>query len=132
MQVNALDHVNIVTADVPASAEFYQALLGFTPDPRMPWNPERGAWLCDREGRPIVHLNNVALDRPMDRAFVDGSETGAIHHVALNCTGYDEMIERLDRRGASYETGSVARVGLRQIFTRDPNNVLLELNFAGD
>lgn len=132
MQVNALDHINIVTTDVPRAATFYGDLLGLTSDPRISMNTEKAAWLCDVEGRPIVHLNSLSLTRPMDRPFEPGAETGPIHHVAFNCTGYDEMIARLEARGAAFECNEVAKVGLRQIFTRDPDNVLLELNFFAD
>jgi type IV secretion system protein VirD4 len=43
----------------------------------------------------------------------------------------------LAKFGAKKEKGFgvialVASIGLRQIFTADPNNVLLELNFFGD
>jgi hypothetical protein len=51
---------------------------------------------------------------------------------ALNCSGFDETIARLDARGASYQINTVTSIGLRQVFTMDPNQVLLELNFFGD
>jgi len=49
--------------------------------------------------------------------------------VALKCTGYDEVKGRLDTMGADYAENLVSAINLRQIFTADPNNVLLELNF---
>jgi hypothetical protein len=39
---------------------------------------------------------------------------------------------RLDAMGAEYQKNLVAAINLRQIFTPDPNNVLLELNFFAD
>ncbi len=41
------------------------------------------------------------------------------------------MLARLDRLGLAYRCTGVASVGLRQVFVRDPNGVLLELNFRG-
>jgi catechol 2,3-dioxygenase-like lactoylglutathione lyase family enzyme len=58
--------------------------------------------------------------------------TGSIHHVALGCEGYDEMLARLDAAGLTSRTNEVTAIGLRQIFTMDPNGVLFELNFFGD
>ena len=39
---------------------------------------------------------------------------------------------RLDVMGADYQENLVSAINLRQIFTPDPNNVLLELNFFAD
>ena len=61
-----------------------------------------------------------------------GSLTGALHHVALKCVGYEEVKGRLDAMGADYQENLVSAINLRQIFTPDPNNVLLELNFFAD
>jgi hypothetical protein len=58
--------------------------------------------------------------------------TGSIHHVALKCSGHAEMIARLDARRLVHQDNIVASIGLRQIFTMDPNGVLLELNFFED
>jgi hypothetical protein len=58
--------------------------------------------------------------------------TGSIHHVALNCSGYDDVIARLSARERDHQVNLVAAIGLRQVFTMDPNGVLLELNFFGD
>ena len=66
---------------------------------------------------------------PVDRDVAPGSETGAIHHVALRCDAFDTVKARLDARGADYRVNDLSSIGLRQIFTADPNNVLLELNF---
>ena len=53
----------------------------------------------------------------------------ALHHVALRLEGYEDVVRRLDARGAQFQLNYVEAIGLRQIFTPDPNNVLLELNF---
>jgi hypothetical protein len=70
--------------------------------------------------------------RTYDREVTPGELTGALHHVALKCTGYDEVKGRLDDIGADYQENLVSAIRLRQIFTPDPNNVLLELNFFAE
>lgn len=130
MTVKALDHVNIVTGDLAASAAFYTQLFGLAPDPRVPLAmQDKVVWLCDESGRPIIHVNHRTQERAFDREFPEGVETGAIHHVALACEGFDATIARIEAMGLAYETGNVPMAKLRQIFVRDPHNVLLELNF---
>lgn len=130
MQVNALDHVNIICADLDASAAFYAALLGLERrDGPPPSRPDQIQWMHDGQGRPILHLNSVDCPRAYDRAAVSGGETGAIHHVALNCRESAVVLARLDDMGRDYQSNRIDSIGLTQVFTLDPDGVLLELNF---
>jgi catechol 2,3-dioxygenase-like lactoylglutathione lyase family enzyme len=132
MKVNALDHVNIITADLDGTAQFYQDLLGLERrNAPAPLAPSHAQWMYDDAGRAIIHVNSEDCPRAYDRETRSGP-TGALHHVALNCSGHEEMLARLDARGASYQLNLVVSIGLRQVFTMDPNQVLLELNFFGD
>jgi catechol 2,3-dioxygenase-like lactoylglutathione lyase family enzyme len=133
MKVEALDHVNIITDDLDGSARFYADLLGLERrDAPPPLTPLTAQWMYDDAGRAIVHINSLDCTRTYDRAITPGDLTGALHHVALRVSGFAEMKARLDARGADYQENFVAAIGLRQIFTADPNNVLLELNFFGE
>lgn len=132
MQVQALDHVNIITGDLDRTAKFYADMFGL--DRRNappPLTPENAQWMFDGNDRAIFHINSLDCPRTFDREVQEGP-TGSIHHVALKCDGYDEMVVRLDDRQADYQLNVVAAINLRQIFTQDPNGVLLELNFFGD
>lgn len=132
MRVNALDHVNIITADLERTASYYAGLFGLERrDAPAPLTPANAQWMFDASGRAIVHINSLDCPRAFDRDVSPGP-TGALHHVALNCTGYDEMIARLQGRSLEYQVNLVPAIGLRQIFTVDPNGVLLELNFFRD
>jgi catechol 2,3-dioxygenase-like lactoylglutathione lyase family enzyme len=132
MRVNALDHVNIITADLERTASYYAGLFGLERrDAPAPLTPANAQWMFDAAGRAIVHINSLDCPRAFDRNVSPGP-TGALHHVALNCTGYDEMIARLQGRSLEYQVNLVTAIGLRQIFTVDPNGVLLELNFFRD
>lgn len=133
MNVNALDHVNIITDRLDETAEFYKALLGLERrDGPAPLTPQNAQWMFDRQGRAIIHINAVDCPRAFEREVEPGALTGAIHHVALNCSGYDEVLGRVEGTGLDFQINTVEAIGLRQIFTADPNNVLLELNFFGD
>ena len=132
MKVNTLDHVNVIAEDLEASARFYAEVLGLERrNGPPPSPPEQVQWMHDDAGRPIVHLNSVDCPRAYERAVARGP-TGALHHVALNCTGFDEMAARLDARGIASSVNVIPSIGLRQIFLHDPDDVVLELNFFGD
>jgi catechol 2,3-dioxygenase-like lactoylglutathione lyase family enzyme len=129
MRVNALDHVNIITADLDGTARYYAELFGLSRrNAPPPLTPDNAQWMYDDAGRAIVHINSLDCPRAYDRE-VGAGPTGALHHVALNCTGYDSMLARLRDRGLDHRLNEVPAARLRQIFTLDPNGVLLELNF---
>lgn len=132
MRVAALDHVNIITADLAGTVRFYAELLELEPrDGPPPLTHENARWMYDESGRAILHINTLECPRAYDREVCAGP-TGALHHVALRCSGYAEALSRLKRRGIGHQLNDVAAVGLRQIFVLDPNQVLLELNFFGE
>ena len=129
MRVEALDHVNIITADLEGSVRFYTALFGLEPrDGPPPLTHENARWMYDVAGRAVIHINSLECPRAYDRE-VRAGPTGALHHVALRCSGYEELRSRLARHGLEHRINVVAAIGLRQIFVLDPNHVLLELNF---
>ena len=132
MKVNALDHVNIITGDLDGTARFYAELFDLERrDAPPPLTRQNAQWMFDGDGRAIIHVNSLDCPRTYEREVTPGP-TGSIHHVALNCSGYDDMTARLDARGLDRQVNLVAAIGLRQIFTMDPNGVLLELNFFGE
>lgn len=129
MRVDALDHVNIITADLDGTARFYADVFGLERrNAPPPLTVDNAQWMYDQHGRAIVHVNSLDCPRAYDREVAPGP-TGALHHVALKCTGYEELLARLARHGLAYQLNEVPAVRLRQIFTLDPNGVLLELNF---
>ena len=132
MRVNALDHVNIIVSDLEGTARYYADLFELERrDAPPPLTPRNAQWMYDAAGRAVIHINSLDCPRTFERDVRPGP-TGALHHVALNCSGYEEMISRLKERALLHQINEVRAVGLRQIFTVDPNGVLLELNFFGD
>ena len=132
MRVNALDHVNIITGDLDGTARFYAALFGLERrNGPPPLTADNAQWMYDAAGRAIVHINSLECPRSYAREVAPGP-TGALHHVALNCSGYDELLQRLRDGGRDYQLNLVSAIGLRQVFTMDPNGILLELNFFAD
>jgi len=128
MIVQGLDHVNIRVKDPAATIAFFTNVLGMTVDSRV------GSWLKDEEGNAVVHIGSADASYPSDawRPFEPRADSGAVHHVALSCKGYDDVQQRLDTLGLEYRKGGAPDFGLRQIFVAEPGGVLLELNFRGD
>jgi catechol 2,3-dioxygenase-like lactoylglutathione lyase family enzyme len=132
MTVEALDHFNIVTRDLDRAEAFYRELLDLEarPGPR-PLTHATARWMYDTGGRAVLHLNGLDAPRIFDRDMAP-SATGALHHIALRCTGYDETLARIAAMALDHRANAVAAAGLRQLFVHDPDGVLLELNFFGD
>ena len=133
MRVNRLDHINIITDRLDDTAQFYATLLGLERrNGPPPLTPQNAHWMHDASGQAIVHINAVDCPRTFDRPVEPGAVTGAIHHIALTCSGHAELMGRIATMGLTCQTNVVAAIGLTQVFTTDPNNVLLELNFFAD
>jgi catechol 2,3-dioxygenase-like lactoylglutathione lyase family enzyme len=121
MQVNSLDHVNIRTRDLDASAKFYSDVLGLRMgDPPSMVSRDRARWLYDKGDRPIIHLQ---------RYDSEPCPTGSIDHIAMRCTGKADLLERLKSTGAAYDIFELSPTWT-VINTRDPHGVVLELNFS--
>ena len=132
MAVEALDHVNVVTSDLDRAEGFYRDLLALETCPAPPpLTRETARWMFDTSGRAVLHLNSLDLPRFFDRDMAPGP-TGALHHVAFRCVGYEDTVARIGAMALDYRRNDVTAIGLRQIFVVDPDGVLLELNFFGD
>ncbi|WP_232512650.1 VOC family protein [Novosphingobium sp. PP1Y] len=128
-RVVALDHFNVIVSDLDRSEAFYRDVLSLEScAPPAPLTREMARWIYNSDERPILHLNAQDVPRAMDRDMRPGP-TGALHHIALRCEGFDEIRDRLEDRGLRYESNVIRSIGLRQIFVHDPDGVLLELNF---
>jgi len=130
MQVQGLNHINIVTADMDATARFYEQVLGMFAQP-IPMAPAgfSGRWISDAQGQPIIH---VQAYNPERHGAPRGGPTGTIDHVALTCSGFEATKQRCEELGVPYRVNDRQFGDLRQIFITDPNDVALELNFASD
>lgn len=133
MKVNALDHVNIITDDLSGTARFFADIFDLElRDGPEPLPPELVQWLYDDNERAIFHINAREMQQAFDRETPAGQTTGAIHHVALDCSNHLQFIERLESQSIEYRLNDIPSIQLKQIFFCEPNGVLLELNFRGE
>lgn len=131
MHVKNLNHINIQTRDMAVTITFYRDLLGLEARPTPPVSPDDRQWLHSPAGQAVIHLNRFGTDNTVPRDVNPGAPTGAIHHVAFECDGFEETLAFLKTRGLSYGYNEIPSIPLKQLFVSDPNNVLLELNFRG-
>jgi catechol 2,3-dioxygenase-like lactoylglutathione lyase family enzyme len=144
MEIQRIDHYSIRTLDLEASRRFYTDILGFKVGPRPAFDFP-GLWLYNgappasldeaRGNYGIVHIIGVDLDNPqglidyLGDAKLAESGTGTLDHVALAGTGRDAMAERCRRHGVPFFERSVPKLGIHQLFLRDPSGVTIELNY---
>lgn len=132
MAVQALEHVTIRCADLKATRDFYVELIGLAEGAR-PDFPFRGYWLY-LGGIPVVHLVDG-----QDKASAWGGEagvavadTGPFDHVAFRGDDFGAMRAQLAAAGVEFRERVVPGGALSQLFVRDPDGVLVEINFRRD
>ena len=128
--VTALDHVNIQTHAVAATARFFIDVLDLAARPPFPGAVmDEVTWMFDAQGRALIHITLPGQTFAEDGDRPLRLDTGALHHVAFECDDHAAMLTRLDRLALPFRRRDIAAIGLQQIFVSDPNGVLLELNF---
>ncbi len=122
VSIGVLDHVNIRTRHLDETVRFYRDTLGLESGPRPNFNFP-GAWMY-AGGRAVVHLVDIApTDEPQK------PDSGVVHHVAFASRGFAAMKAHLEKIGVDFDSRQVPGGELWQIFVRDPNGVMLELNY---
>ncbi len=123
MGVGVLDHFNIRTRNLGATVRFYEDVLGLENGPR-PNFAFPGAWMYS-EGQAVVHLVDIS---PTDEA--QKPDSGVVHHVAFVSPGFSQdESSGCRRKGVRVRGARGAGGDLWQIFVRDPNGVMIELNY---
>lgn len=123
MPLTQLNHFTVRTDDLDKTKEFYERVLGmsngFRPDLGFP-----GYWLyCG--GAPLVHL--VPHENGLGGG--DAENTGGFDHVAFTAQDFDGLRRHFQSLGIKYGENLRPEIKLNQLFLRDPNNVMIELNF---
>ena len=134
MPIVDLNHFFVRSHDLEATKQFYTEILGLQVMPR-PDFPFPGYWL-GVNGSPQVHLgpSNIPdresyyLGTPANA--VDG-QSGVVDHVAFVADDPPSFIARFKTAGLAYRPRHFPESGLYQLFVRDPNGVMIELNFMG-
>jgi catechol 2,3-dioxygenase-like lactoylglutathione lyase family enzyme len=135
MPVLGLNHVNVRTPDFMRTVEFLRDALGMTVTavPEHESN-HKAAWAYDHSGVPVLHLASADVAYSPDEVLPAEPPrgSGAVHHIALTCAGFEDMRARLAALSVSFRENHMAEAGVRQLFVKDPTGILLELNFRED
>ncbi len=131
MAATKLDHINIRTARLAESVVFYRDALGMpVVPPPGETDLSRGVYVQDAAGVAIVHLV-AAPAVPSSPGPVRGkAQRGMVDHFALACSDPAGFRQRLKARGVPFDDMVQPETGSELIFVRDPNEVLIELNFT--
>ena len=134
MSVKSLDHWSIATKRLEDSRRFYEDVLGLAAGFR-PKLASTGYWMYAGDNA-VIHLvkdENEDLDgTPLPAgqgSAADMADSGIDNHVAFTVDDADAVRSRLDAKGIGYWDRDLSDRGLYQIFIKDPNGVILELNF---
>ncbi|VAW51110.1 Gb/AAD55473.1 [hydrothermal vent metagenome] len=117
--VIAVDHCSLIVADTDKALEFYQGILGLPLDDSRPDLGYPGAWLQVGSGQ--IHLLEVPNPDSMENRPAHG---GRDHHVALQVSDLNALMQRLDKAAIKYSKSKSARTAL---FCRDFDGNAIEL-----
>jgi catechol 2,3-dioxygenase-like lactoylglutathione lyase family enzyme len=121
-----LEHYTIRCASLEATRDFYRDVLGLEVGAR-PNFPFKGFWLY-LGGVPIVHLVDAAESAQRDGAH-HGVDTAALDHIAFRGADIEATLATLRAHDLDYRETGVPGGRLRQIFVKDPDGILIEMNF---
>ena len=134
MPLTELNHYFVRANDLERSRRFYCEVLGFEEMPR-PGFPFPGYWL-GVGGRIQVHMGPHGIPNSelyylgtTPRAATDNS--GVVDHIAFTATDPDAFAAHLRSLRVPARNRYLPAVRLFQMFVRDPDGIMIELNFNG-
>lgn len=122
IKLNRMLHTGLIIGDLQRSRDFYEGLLGFTPNPNRPNFGFEGVWYDI--GANQVHL--MVVPNPyagMQRPEHGGRDT----HIAFSVDDVAPVRAALDAAGIPY---SMSKSGRAAVFCRDPDGNALEFSAA--
>ena len=129
MALEALEHYTINCADLAGTRDFYRDVLGLDEGFRPKLGFE-GYWLYCGD-TPVVHLLGRDGALPENRNVKQGGDTGSLDHIAFRGRDAASTIAKLNANNIAFRENRIAEIGLHQVFVRDPNGIMVEMNFRG-
>ena len=128
MAVDMLEHFTVRCTSLERTRDFYSEIVGLRVGPRPEFD-FAGYWLYLGD-QPVVHL--VLEDEREDGCSQGaGQNTGALDHIAFRAQDLEGTRALLRAKGLDFKEAPVPGRPLHQVFVRDPDGVLIELNFRG-
>ncbi len=135
MKVTHLDHWSISTSRLEETRAFFVDILGLEVGPR-PKLKTTGYWLY-AGGHSFVHLIEKGSGDPGgvgEDADKDGGssrsvvESGLDDHIAFNVADSHTVVDYMKEKGIDYWDRLLPDRPLYQVFIKDPNGLIIELN----
>ena len=120
MAIRAMNHFTVLAEDLDTTQSFYCDLLGLTVGPRPPLSFP-GLWLYGGDAAVLHVIGGRAL--PAQRS-------GVIDHMAFTAEGLVDIVAALQTRSIKFSLRRVPGEGSWQLFCRDPNGAMVELDFS--
>ena len=134
MAIVDLNHYFVRANDLEQTRAFYTEVLGFEQMPR-PNFPFPGYWL-GTGGKIQVHMG--PHDIPNRETYYLGTsahaardQSGVVDHIAFLADDPGGFVERFKEKGIEFRPRFLPDSNLYQLFIRDPNGLMIELNFFG-
>ncbi|HUO98282.1 MAG TPA: VOC family protein [Rhizomicrobium sp.] len=126
MPVEMLEHYTIRCASLERTRDFYRDVLGLAQGER-PNFPFKGYWMY-LGGVPIVHLVDAQESAERDGPQT-GVDTAALDHIAFRGIDIEATRATLKAHDLKFRENTVPGGRIQQVFVRDPDGILIELNF---
>lgn len=125
MQIDRLDHANVVTNQLQVMIDWYTDMVGLRSGDRPPF-PFPGAWMYAGD-HAVVHLVET------DDATRVGSEVALkLEHVAFSASGKESFQAQLESADQRYETVEIPSFNIIQYNVWDPDGNHIHIDFALD
>ncbi|WP_415920164.1 VOC family protein [Tateyamaria sp. SN6-1] len=121
MGIQRLDHVNVVTRQLPQMIAWYETVLGLRSGHR-PDFPFPGAWLYAGDVA-VVHLVAEDADR------VGAEAPLRLEHFAFSASDAATFEATLTRQGQPFDKTEVTGAGLVQFHVADPDGNHIHVDF---
>ena len=132
MPITEINHYFIRANNLEETRQFYMDALGFEQMHR-PDFPFPGYWL-GTNGKIQVHMGPHDIpNKPLyylgTPADARTDQSGVVDHIAFLATEPQAFSERFKQMGLSYRPRYFPEFKLFQYFVKDPNGLMIELNF---
>ena len=78
-------------------------------------------YVFNRSEHPVIIYDQEGKFRPVG---------GAVDHISITAKGFDEFKNRFEDKKVTWKQFAVPGADIVQLFVRDPNGILIELNFT--
>ena len=127
--ISGIAHIAIKTADLDQTVRFYRDILNMVEVHRPPFRFP-GVWMGHTgKGGDLIHFYTGKEPLDEDGGAFAGSR--AIDHFAVYAKGYQGYRQRFRNAGLDWKEQLVPDTERWQLFTYDPNGVMIELMFDG-